>query len=177
MSKPAEAAACTQEASNLFPTSHNVLYMRGQIAELRGNMDEAKRWYEEALSINPTHVKSMQRLVGCCYGDRPFRCPTVQILHTADALAPSSASAASARRSATSETGSGSFRTTSGTFHTTKRRKRVFFRVPRRRLSLRPHVQSTGRCLRGRWAQNCAERTVSQCSASLSSTFPPSCCI
>lgn len=63
MSKPAEAAACTQEAANLFPTSHNVLYMRGQIAELRGNMDEAKRWYEEALSINPTHVKTMQRLV------------------------------------------------------------------------------------------------------------------
>lgn len=64
MSKPAEAAACTQEAANLFPTSHHVLYMRGQIAELRGNMDEAKRWYEEALSINPTHVKTMQRLVG-----------------------------------------------------------------------------------------------------------------
>ena len=63
MSKPAEATACTQEASNLFPTSHNVLYMRGQIAELRGNIDEAKRWYEEALSINPTHVKTMQRLV------------------------------------------------------------------------------------------------------------------
>uniref|UniRef100_A0A8C2Z5A9 Tetratricopeptide repeat protein 7B n=1 Tax=Cyclopterus lumpus TaxID=8103 RepID=A0A8C2Z5A9_CYCLU len=62
MSKPAEATACTQEASNLFPTSHNVLYMRGQIAELRGNVDEAKRWYEEALSINPTHVKTMQRL-------------------------------------------------------------------------------------------------------------------
>uniref|UniRef100_A0A3Q2G7R2 Tetratricopeptide repeat protein 7B n=1 Tax=Cyprinodon variegatus TaxID=28743 RepID=A0A3Q2G7R2_CYPVA len=62
MSKPAEATACTQEAANLFPTSHNVLYMRGQIAELRGNMDDAKRWYEEALSINPTHVKTMQRL-------------------------------------------------------------------------------------------------------------------
>ncbi|KAM6917670.1 tetratricopeptide repeat protein 7B isoform 2-T2 [Lycodopsis pacificus] len=62
MSKPAEASACTQEASNLFPTSHNVLYMRGQIAELRGNIDEAKRWYEEALSITPTHVKTMQRL-------------------------------------------------------------------------------------------------------------------
>ncbi|XP_063765503.1 tetratricopeptide repeat protein 7B isoform X1 [Eleginops maclovinus] len=62
MSKPAEASACTQEASNLFPTSHNVLYMRGQIAELRGNIDEAKRWYEESLSINPTHVKTMQRL-------------------------------------------------------------------------------------------------------------------
>lgn len=43
--------------------SHNVLYMRGQVAELRGNLDEARRWYEEALSISPTHVKSMQRLV------------------------------------------------------------------------------------------------------------------
>ncbi|XP_056282564.1 tetratricopeptide repeat protein 7B isoform X1 [Pseudoliparis swirei] len=62
MSKPAEATACTQEAANLFPTSHHVLYMRGQIAELKGNVDEAKRWYEEALSINPTHVKTMQRL-------------------------------------------------------------------------------------------------------------------
>ncbi|XP_070234457.1 tetratricopeptide repeat protein 7B isoform X10 [Bos mutus] len=60
--KPAEATACTQEAANLFPMSHNVLYMRGQVAELRGNVDEARRWYEEALSISPTHVKSMQRL-------------------------------------------------------------------------------------------------------------------
>ncbi|XP_053330994.1 tetratricopeptide repeat protein 7B isoform X1 [Spea bombifrons] len=60
--KPAEASACIQEAANLFPVSHNVLYMRGQVAELRGNVDEAKRWYEEALSISPTHVKSMQRL-------------------------------------------------------------------------------------------------------------------
>nr|XP_019600491.1 PREDICTED: tetratricopeptide repeat protein 7B isoform X3 [Rhinolophus sinicus] len=60
--KPAEATACTQEAANLFPMSHNVLYMRGQVAELRGNLEEALRWYEEALSISPTHVKSMQRL-------------------------------------------------------------------------------------------------------------------
>ncbi|XP_075700479.1 tetratricopeptide repeat protein 7B isoform X1 [Rhinoderma darwinii] len=60
--KPSEATACIQEAANLFPMSHNVLYMRGQVSELRGNIDEAKRWYEEALSISPTHVKSMQRL-------------------------------------------------------------------------------------------------------------------
>ncbi|XP_051682099.2 tetratricopeptide repeat protein 7B isoform X1 [Oryctolagus cuniculus] len=61
--KPAEATACTQEAANLFPMSHNVLYMRGQVAELRGHLEEAQRWYEEALSISPTHVKSMQRLM------------------------------------------------------------------------------------------------------------------
>ncbi|XP_073466952.1 tetratricopeptide repeat protein 7B isoform X4 [Aquarana catesbeiana] len=60
--KPSEATACIQEAANLFPMSHNVLYMRGQVSELRGNLDDAKRWYEEALSISPTHVKSMQRL-------------------------------------------------------------------------------------------------------------------
>ncbi|KAL2099011.1 hypothetical protein ACEWY4_005491 [Coilia grayii] len=62
MGKPAEATACTQEAANLFPTSHHVLFMKGQVAELRGAMEEAKRWYEEALSISPTHVKTMQRL-------------------------------------------------------------------------------------------------------------------
>lgn len=63
MSKPAEATACTQEAANLFPMSHNVLFMKGQVAELRGSVDEARRWYEEALAISPTHVKTMQRLV------------------------------------------------------------------------------------------------------------------
>ncbi|XP_063039839.1 tetratricopeptide repeat protein 7B isoform X1 [Engraulis encrasicolus] len=62
MGKPAEASACVQEAANLFPTSHHVLFMKGQVAELRGAMEEAKRWYEEALSISPTHVKTMQRL-------------------------------------------------------------------------------------------------------------------
>lgn len=66
MGKAAEATACTQEAANLFPMSHNVLFMKGQVAELRGNVDEAKRWYEEALSISPTHVKTMQRLVSTC---------------------------------------------------------------------------------------------------------------
>uniref|UniRef100_A0A3B1K570 Tetratricopeptide repeat domain 7B n=1 Tax=Astyanax mexicanus TaxID=7994 RepID=A0A3B1K570_ASTMX len=40
-------------AELVSPLSHNVLFMKGQ---------EAKRWYEEALSISPTHVKSMQRM-------------------------------------------------------------------------------------------------------------------
>ncbi len=36
MGKAAEATACTQEAANLFSMSHNVLFMKGQVAELRG---------------------------------------------------------------------------------------------------------------------------------------------
>ncbi|GAA6083601.1 tetratricopeptide repeat protein 7B [Tachysurus ichikawai] len=62
MIKPAEAMACTQEAASLFPTSHNVLFMKGQVAELRGNLEDAKRCYEEALAISPAHIRSMQRL-------------------------------------------------------------------------------------------------------------------
>ncbi|XP_054894134.1 tetratricopeptide repeat protein 7B-like isoform X2 [Poeciliopsis prolifica] len=62
MKRPEEATACTQEAAHLFPTSHNTFYMRGQIAELRGNIAEAKTCYEEALCVCPTHAKSMQRL-------------------------------------------------------------------------------------------------------------------
>ncbi|XP_060789837.1 tetratricopeptide repeat protein 7B isoform X1 [Neoarius graeffei] len=67
MMKPAEAMACTQEAASLFPTSHNVLFMKGQVAELRGNLEDAKRCYEEALAISPAHIRSMQRLGGVLY--------------------------------------------------------------------------------------------------------------
>lgn len=84
MGKAAEATACTQEAANLFPMSHNVLFMKGQVAELRGNVDEAKRWYEEALSISPTHVKTMQRLVSTCFCSFTFLfcllLPTMQLI-------------------------------------------------------------------------------------------------
>uniref|UniRef100_UPI0035900CFE tetratricopeptide repeat protein 7B-like isoform X2 n=1 Tax=Myxine glutinosa TaxID=7769 RepID=UPI0035900CFE len=60
--KPTEALACIQEAAGLFPMSHHVLYLRGQVSELRGNLDDAKRWYDEALAINPMHVRTMQSL-------------------------------------------------------------------------------------------------------------------
>jgi tetratricopeptide (TPR) repeat protein len=63
--------------------SHNVLYMRGQVAELRGNFDEARRWYEEALSISPTHVKSMQRLVSLGLGWDP---PTPRLVFPLEAV-------------------------------------------------------------------------------------------
>uniref|UniRef100_A0A8B9LQS1 Tetratricopeptide repeat domain 7A n=1 Tax=Astyanax mexicanus TaxID=7994 RepID=A0A8B9LQS1_ASTMX len=49
-----EAQFCVQEAGALYPTSHSVLLLKGQLAELRGNDVEAKSLYDEALAINPT---------------------------------------------------------------------------------------------------------------------------
>lgn len=58
-----EAAFCTQEAASLFPTSHAVLYMRGRLAEMKGNLEEAKQFYDEALTVNPAGVEIMHSLV------------------------------------------------------------------------------------------------------------------
>jgi tetratricopeptide (TPR) repeat protein len=58
-----EAGFCIQEAAGLFPTSHSVLYMRGQLAEVKGNLEEAKQLYKEALTVNPDGVRIMHSLV------------------------------------------------------------------------------------------------------------------
>ncbi|NXT04699.1 TTC7A protein, partial [Prunella fulvescens] len=57
-----EAGFCTQEAASLFPTSHAVLYMRGRLAEMKGNLEEAKQLYDEALTVNPAGVEIMHSL-------------------------------------------------------------------------------------------------------------------
>ncbi|XP_020034876.2 tetratricopeptide repeat protein 7A isoform X1 [Castor canadensis] len=57
-----EAGFCIQEAAGLFPTSHSVLYMRGQLAEVKGNLEEAKQLYKEALTVNPDGVRIMHSL-------------------------------------------------------------------------------------------------------------------
>uniref|UniRef100_A0A8C3PIP9 Tetratricopeptide repeat domain 7A n=1 Tax=Calidris pygmaea TaxID=425635 RepID=A0A8C3PIP9_9CHAR len=58
-----EAGFCIQEAASLFPTSHAVLYMRGRLAEMKGNLEEAKQLYDEALTVNPAGVEIMHSLV------------------------------------------------------------------------------------------------------------------
>lgn len=58
-----EAGFCIQEAASLFPTSHAVLYMRGRLAETRGNLEEARQLYDEALTVNPAGVEIMHSLV------------------------------------------------------------------------------------------------------------------
>uniref|UniRef100_H3ANW1 Tetratricopeptide repeat domain 7A n=1 Tax=Latimeria chalumnae TaxID=7897 RepID=H3ANW1_LATCH len=57
-----EASFCIQEAACLFPVSHNGLYMRGRLAEMKGSLEEAKQLYDEALTVNPEGVKIMQNL-------------------------------------------------------------------------------------------------------------------
>ncbi|XP_077885374.1 tetratricopeptide repeat protein 7A isoform X1 [Ictidomys tridecemlineatus] len=57
-----EAGFCIQEAAGLFPTSHSVLYMRGRLAEAKGNLEEAKQLYQEALTVNPDGVDIMHSL-------------------------------------------------------------------------------------------------------------------
>ncbi|XP_009951391.1 PREDICTED: tetratricopeptide repeat protein 7A-like, partial [Leptosomus discolor] len=57
-----EAHFCIQEAASLFPTSHAVLYMRGRLAEMKGNLEEARQLYDEALTVNPAGVEIMHSL-------------------------------------------------------------------------------------------------------------------
>ncbi|KAM9609240.1 tetratricopeptide repeat protein 7A isoform 7-T7 [Morphnus guianensis] len=57
-----EASFCIQEAASLFPTSHAVLYMRGKLAEMKGNLEEARQLYDEALTVNPAGVEIMHSL-------------------------------------------------------------------------------------------------------------------
>ncbi|GAB6031720.1 hypothetical protein CHUAL_009466 [Chamberlinius hualienensis] len=57
-----EAHACIQEAANIFPLSHHIMFMRGLIYEYKHNFAESKKWYNNAVAINPTHVRSLQHL-------------------------------------------------------------------------------------------------------------------
>ncbi|KAJ8670137.1 hypothetical protein QAD02_001396 [Eretmocerus hayati] len=57
-----EAVLAIQEASNIFPMSHLVMYTRGLLHEYKKEYEEAKQCYLNATAINPTHVKSLQHL-------------------------------------------------------------------------------------------------------------------
>lgn len=58
-----EAQYCIAEAASLFPNSHSVLLQRGRLAELRGQPDDAKGHYDEALAIHPTGERILVHMV------------------------------------------------------------------------------------------------------------------
>lgn len=57
-----DAAACLQEAQNVYPMSHNVMYVRGLLHEYKKEYSEAVHFFQNAASINPQHVESLQHL-------------------------------------------------------------------------------------------------------------------
>ncbi|XP_055495588.1 tetratricopeptide repeat protein 7A-like isoform X1 [Leucoraja erinacea] len=57
-----EASFCIEEAASLFSVSHDVMFMRGRLAEVRGNLNAAKHFYDEALAMNPQSAKIMEHL-------------------------------------------------------------------------------------------------------------------
>ncbi|XP_071507398.1 tetratricopeptide repeat protein 7B-like [Diadema antillarum] len=62
LDRPGEAKGCVQEASSIFPLSHQVMHTRGCIHEHNGEWTEAKKCYDSALAINPSHITSLQNL-------------------------------------------------------------------------------------------------------------------
>uniref|UniRef100_A0A0K8TA39 Tetratricopeptide repeat protein 7 N-terminal domain-containing protein n=2 Tax=Lygus hesperus TaxID=30085 RepID=A0A0K8TA39_LYGHE len=56
------AAACIQEATNIYPLSHQIMYTRGLVHEKKNEFTEARQCFQNAISINPSHVKSLQHL-------------------------------------------------------------------------------------------------------------------
>lgn len=57
-----EAEACVHETSAIFPLSYQVAFMKGRVHEHKKRFHEAKVCFENAISINPGHVKSLEHL-------------------------------------------------------------------------------------------------------------------
>ncbi|KAF3419860.1 hypothetical protein E2986_08195 [Frieseomelitta varia] len=63
LDQPNGAVLSLQEATNIFPLSHHIMYTRGLLHEYKLEYMEAKQCYQNAVSINPSHIKSLQHLV------------------------------------------------------------------------------------------------------------------
>ncbi|XP_078050609.1 tetratricopeptide repeat domain 7 [Augochlora pura] len=62
LDQPNGAVLSLQEATNIFPLSHHIMYTRGLLHEYKLEYLEAKQCYQNAVSINPSHIKSLQHL-------------------------------------------------------------------------------------------------------------------
>ncbi|GBM52501.1 Tetratricopeptide repeat protein 7B [Araneus ventricosus] len=57
-----EAEASIMEANALFPLSHQLMVMKGRVHECRHEYEEAKLCFQNAVAVNPFHVKALQHL-------------------------------------------------------------------------------------------------------------------
>ncbi|KAH0945183.1 hypothetical protein HN011_004668 [Eciton burchellii] len=62
LDQPNSAVLSLQEATNIFPLSHHIMYTRGLLHEYKLEYTEAKQCYQNAVSINPSHINSLQHL-------------------------------------------------------------------------------------------------------------------
>ncbi|CAI9722008.1 repeat 7B-like [Octopus vulgaris] len=62
LDRTTEAESCVQETSAIFPLSYQVAFMKGRVLEHKKRFQEAKVYFENAISINPGHVKSLEHL-------------------------------------------------------------------------------------------------------------------
>ncbi|XP_063958152.1 tetratricopeptide repeat protein 7B-like isoform X2 [Lytechinus pictus] len=89
LERPEEARACVQEASSIFPLSHQVMHTRGCIHEHNREWSDAKQCYDSALAINPSHITSLQNL-GCVYTQQGNMLMAERILREAVNMDPTS---------------------------------------------------------------------------------------
>ncbi|XP_065356629.1 tetratricopeptide repeat protein 7B [Calliphora vicina] len=60
--QPAEALNCIHEASSIYPLSHQIMYMRGQVCVYLEQWNEAKQCFLNAVSANPNHTDALRAL-------------------------------------------------------------------------------------------------------------------
>lgn len=56
------ATLSLQEAASIYPLSHQIMYTKGLLYEYKKEFSEAKQWNQNAVTINPSHIKSLQHL-------------------------------------------------------------------------------------------------------------------
>lgn len=59
---PLEAENCVQEATQIYPLSHFVMYMKGKIHVHLSQWHEAKQCFLNAVSANPLHPEGLRAL-------------------------------------------------------------------------------------------------------------------
>ncbi|XP_005179169.1 tetratricopeptide repeat protein 7B isoform X1 [Musca domestica] len=60
--QPAEALNCIHEASQIYPLSHQIMYMRGLVCVYQEQWNEAKQCFLNAVAANPNHTEALRAL-------------------------------------------------------------------------------------------------------------------
>ncbi|CAH0553551.1 unnamed protein product [Brassicogethes aeneus] len=62
MDQEGDVQQCIQEATHIYPLSHHIMHMKGLLHVHKQEWPEAKLCFQNAVAINPQHVKSLQQL-------------------------------------------------------------------------------------------------------------------